>query len=493
MKLTLKLLLIVLAVTVFVLSIDSYLRVHRETAAFESNMVQDGRLLGRILGSMLADTWQTHGQDRVRHLLAEANASTRRFRFHWIPPESLAAVFARVRMEPEQQTALFQGNRVVLTTQDTQRQALLTTYAPVRFDDGTLGLVEIAESLASVQQYVHDTILETVGVGLGLVGLSGGLLLLVGLVVIAKPLRCLIEKARRAGMGDLEGPLAFPAHDEFAEVASALNHMCTQLQISQAKAHAEMEAHMYTVEQLRHADRLKTVGSLASGIAHELGTPLNVILGRANLIVSGRLTPSEATDSVRVVKEQVQRMTLIIQQLLTFARRKSPTRVAVDLRSMAHHTFDMLRALAIEHHAVLTLTTDTTPVCTRVDTGQMQQVLINLITNAWQAMPDGGPIAVTVTSTTTQPPPGLALRPGRYACVAVTDHGVGIPPDDVPHIFDPFFTTKDVGQGTGLGLSIAYGIVQDHGGWIATHSQPGQGTCMAVYVPLEEEAWPDVL
>src|SRR5262249_37346137 len=162
-------------------------------------------------------------------------------------------------------------------------------------------------------------------------------------------------------------------------------------------------------------------------------------------------------------------------------------------RSLAHHTLDMLRPLATQHHAVLTLTADTTPVFTRVDTGQIQQVLINLMTNAWQAMPDGGPIAVTVTSTTAQPPPGLALGPGRYACVAVTDHGVGIPLDDVPHIFDPFFTTKEVGQGTGLGLSIAYGIIQDHGGWIAAHSQPGQGTCMAVYVPLEEERCPDAL
>lgn len=487
MKLTLKLLLIVLAVTVFVLSIDSYLRVQREVAAFQNNMVQDGRLLGRILGSMLADTWQTHGQDRVRHLLAEANASTHRFRFYWIPPESLAAVFDRVGMAPPQQAAVLHGDRVVLTTRDARGQASLTTYAPVTIGHGTLGLVEIAESLAGVQQYVHDTILETLGVGLGLAGLSGGLLLLVGLLVIAKPLRGLIDKARRVGAGDLEGPLAFRAHDEFAEVASAFNHMCTQLQISQAQAHAEMEARLHTLEQLRHADRLKTVGSLASGIAHELGTPLNVISGRASLIASGRLMPAEVADSARVVKEQVQRMTLIIQQLLTFARRKSPTRIAMDLRSLAQHTLDMLRPLATRHHAVLTLTADTTPVCAQIDTGQMQQVLINLMTNAWQAMPEGGPITVTITSTTTQPPPGLDVCAGRYACVAVTDQGAGIPLDDVPHIFDPFFTTKDVGQGTGLGLSIAYGIVQDHGGWIAAHSQPGQGTCMAVYVPLEEE------
>src|SRR5207248_9414796 len=103
-----------------------------------------------------------------------------------------------------------------------------------------------------------------------------------------------------------EHHLHFYAFDELTEAATALNHMCAQLKTSQDEVHAEMEARLRTLEQLRHADRLKTVCSLASGIAHELGTPLNVVSGRANLIASGRLTPSEVADSVRIIKEQVQ-------------------------------------------------------------------------------------------------------------------------------------------------------------------------------------------
>jgi signal transduction histidine kinase len=151
----------------------------------------------------------------------------------------------------------------------------------------------------------------------------------------------------------------------------------------------------------------------------------------------------------------------------------------------------MLTSLAIQQHAVLTLTADSAPVLVRVDTGQIQQVLMNLVTNAWQAMPAGGEVAIAVSSSTAQPPPGFTLPAQRYACVSVTDQGVGIPAPDLQYIFDPFFTTKDVGQGTGLGLSIAYGIVQDHGGWIDVCSQVGQGTCMAVNVPMEEEPCPD--
>jgi signal transduction histidine kinase len=263
--------------------------------------------------------------------------------------------------------------------------------------------------------------------------------------------------------------------------------MCRQLKTSQAAVYAEMQARLHTLEQLRHVDRLKTVGSLASGIAHELGTPLNVVSGRASLIASGRLASPEVVDSVRIIKEQVQRMTLIIQQLLDFARRKSPRRIAVDLRSLVQCTLDMLRSLAAQHRAVLTFTEDSTPILARVDTGQMQQVVINLVTNAWQAMPTGGQITIEVSSAATQPPPHLARPSGHYACVAVRDQGAGIPAEALTQIFDPFFTTKDMGQGTGLGLSIAHGIVQDHGGWMTVHSQPGQGTCMVVYVPMEDE------
>jgi signal transduction histidine kinase len=491
MKLTLKLVCVVLAVTVLVLAIAGYLRVQREVDTFQSTMAQDGRLLGQIIGGMLADVWQTQGQARALQLLEDANASTQRFHFSWIPLESLTPALDHAGVDQQQRIALSRGDRVAVKTRDAQGQATLSVYTPVVVGSEMPGVIEVVQSLAGVQRYVHKTILETLGVGSMLVVMSGCLLLLVGVTLIGRPMRSLIEKARRVGAGDLEHPLQVHARDELAEVARALNHMCMQLKTSQAEVHTEMEARLRTLEQLRHADRLKTVGSLASGIAHELGTPLNVVSGRANLIASGRLAPSEVADSVRVIKEQVQRMTLIIQQLLAFAHRKSPKRVAVDMRSLVQYTLDMLTSLAAQQHAVLTLTADSAPVLVRVDTGQIQQVLMNLVANAWQAMPTGGEVTIAVASTTAQPPTGLASPTQRYACVSVTDQGVGIPAADLQYIFDPFFTTKDVGQGTGLGLSIAYGIVQDHGGWIDVCSQPGQGTRMAVYVPIEEKSWPD--
>jgi two-component system NtrC family sensor kinase len=136
------------------------------------------------------------------------------------------------------------------------------------------------------------------------------------------------------------------------------------------------------------------------------------------------------------------------------------------------------------------LCTHEIPVRVRLDPAQMQQVLINLLTNAWQAMPQGGQIDIGVTVRDVEPPHGSEVPKGRHACVSIRDRGKGIPEDVLPHIFDPFFTTKEVGQGTGLGLSVAYGIVGDHGGWIEASNDPGDGACFTVYLPMEEEPCP---
>ena len=154
--------------------------------------------------------WQRYGQDRVRHLLVEANASTRHFRCRWLPPESLPEALDRVSLDQDEQAALWRGNRVVVQRRDPHGQTILSTYAPVTFASGAPGVLEIVESLAGVQQYIRDTIFETLGVGLVLIVLSGCLLLLVGLVLIGRPMRHLIEKTRRVGAGNLDTPLHRP-------------------------------------------------------------------------------------------------------------------------------------------------------------------------------------------------------------------------------------------------------------------------------------------
>ena len=253
-----------------------------------------------------------------------------------------------------------------------------------------------------------------------------------------------------------------------------------------------MAGRVAAVEQLRHADRLKTVGRLASGVAHELGTPLNVIAGRAGMISSGRLSPTEAAQSAEIIRNQSQQMTQIIRQLLDFSRQNSPRRVAVDLSSVIRQTVGLLMPLAEKREVTIEADDVSTGLVGRIDVGQIQQVLSNLLINAIQAMPSGGVVKIVARRRGLKPGESGPLADSsddeaatEYLVITIEDEGGGITEEHLDHLFEPFFTTKDVGEGTGLGLSISYGIVQEHGGWIDVQSDVGSGSIFAVYLPAE--------
>jgi signal transduction histidine kinase len=218
-----------------------------------------------------------------------------------------------------------------------------------------------------------------------------------------------------------------------------------------------------------------------------MGTPLNVISGRASLLTGGKLPPEEARESALTIKTQADRITALVRQLLDFARRRPPKKESVDLCPLVRKSLDLLKAQSLKYKATLLSDTAESAVVACVDAGQIQQVLINLIVNAMQALRDGGKVTVDVEAVDAEPRMGSPAGGGRFARIMVSDDGIGISEEDVQHLFEPFFTTKDVGQGTGLGLPIVYGIVQEHGGWIDVQSQLGNGSCFSVYLPLEEQ------
>jgi signal transduction histidine kinase len=313
--------------------------------------------------------------------------------------------------------------------------------------------------------------------------LGAGMVVLLGAQVVGRPLRLLLEKTRRIGKGDLSGPIQIRRHDEFGELATAINSMCEQLVDAQNKAHEETTRRIAALEQLRHADRLRTVGRLASGVAHELGTPLNVVGGRASMIAAGKLSDEETINSAQIIKSETDRITNIIRQLLDFARPNTPQRTPVEMRQLANRTIDLLGPLAEKRGVTIGHVAEGQPLTCNVDSGQMQQVLTNLLVNAVQAMSAGGKVSVELRRQQVQPPDTVNAPPGEYLLVSVRDEGAGIAAEDMEQLFEPFFTTKQVGEGTGLGLSIAYGIIQEHGGWIDVQSEVGQGSCFTVYLP----------
>jgi signal transduction histidine kinase len=245
------------------------------------------------------------------------------------------------------------------------------------------------------------------------------------------------------------------------------------------------------VVQLRHADRLNTVGKLASGIAHELGTPLNVVSGRASLIASRRVEGEDACKSAEVIMQQADRMTAIIKNLLAFARRGGVRKTAVDLNRLVRETVSLLEPLA-KKQGVELVATSGSPLVAPVNASEIQQVLTNLIINAVQAMPKGGTIKVQLSHGPYEHAAAHGLATEPFAIIRVRDEGTGVAPDVLPHIFDPFFTTKDVGTGTGLGLSVSFGIVRDHGGWIEANTKLGEGAEFVVYLPEGENESSDL-
>jgi signal transduction histidine kinase len=203
------------------------------------------------------------------------------------------------------------------------------------------------------------------------------------------------------------------------------------------------------------------------------------------MIAGSETTPAETLDYARVIVEATDRMTRIIKQLLEFARRKGTDKTTCALEPLARRTLDMLSPLAAKRDVRLVLSAAGETLAF-ADASALEQVMTNLVVNAVQSMTRPGTVTVEVGKERSTPPAFVGGPSVVLATVRVTDEGEGIREDDVARVFEPFFTTKDVGEGTGLGLSVAYGIVQEHGGWIAVESAVGKGSAFTVYLPILE-------
>jgi PAS domain S-box-containing protein len=238
-------------------------------------------------------------------------------------------------------------------------------------------------------------------------------------------------------------------------------------------------------EQLRQAQKMDAVGRLAGGIAHDFNNLLTAIKGTASLMLLDLAPGDPLREDAEAIGEVVDRAAGLARQLLAFGRGHVVRRETVDLNRVVDETAKMLRRLIPSGIELTTvLAGELAPVS--ADGGQLEQVLVNLVLNARDAMPDGGTVIVETMHVEVDAwPRGWAtgLAPGAYVMLVVHDTGTGIDAQTQERIFDPFFTTKAVGQGTGLGLSIVYGIVQQSGGAVRVFSRPGEGTTFRVLFP----------
>ena len=224
--------------------------------------------------------------------------------------------------------------------------------------------------------------------------------------------------------------------------------------------------------RLRQAERLAELGTLASGMAHEIGTPMNVILGRAEYLLQ-RTTDEGMKKGLATIVAQIERITKVINQLLAFARRKPPERRAVDLGEIVEESLEMFQERIIHSRVTVEKALEADLPVVQADRDQLIQVLINLVVNSLYAMPEGGRLRLSLD------------REGGHVRLGVSDTGHGMPEEIRSKVFEPFFTTKDFGKGTGLGLTVVKGIIEEHGGTIVVESAVDKGTTFWVRLSLD--------
>ena len=471
---------------VILLIIDGVFAARRERALLEEDALDDARLLGRAMQTVVADMWHRHGEEEALGLIGDLDRLRPLFSIRWVWVDSLETGSGAGRLTPREADLLRQGREVVARPEDDAPDALVT-YFPVEVGGQRPGALELVESLGPLEGAARAAVIRIGLLTLALSALAVVLAVPLGMRLVGRPLQMLVAKTRRIGRDDFSGPLRLRGRDELTELADSLNTMSDRLAESRDRLLQETEARIAALEQLRHEDRLRTVGRLASGVAHELGTPLNVVQGRAGLIATRRLREEEEIiQAAEIIKAQAQSMTGIVRQLLDFARRQAPEKTEIRPEEIAREVVDLLRPMARKTNATVRIAEGQVVGTVRADPGQIRQVLTNLAVNGLQALTTGGTVEIGFERVDAAPPEGVEAQPGRYLCMEVEDEGTGIAEEDRPHLFEPFFTTKDIGEGTGLGLAIVHGIVREHGGWIEVGSAREGGSRFSVFLPLEE-------
>jgi signal transduction histidine kinase len=361
------------------------------------------------------------------------------------------------------------------------RQSVLYYIVPLRGVDGrTAGAIEIVQLASGVEDRVRAAMWDVV-IRLSTLLLSVGLV--TGFVLqrqVLRPIARLMEGIRRVGEGEAGSRLPVERSDELGRVAAAFNTMATRLETARARLVEESERALELERQVRHAQTVAVAGRLATALAHEIGTPLNIISGRAETVLRELPANDRRREELTVIVEQIDRIVGMIRALLDTVRPAKPEIRSVDIGGVVGGLLPLLRHAARVKGQ--TLVADLPPRLPAVlaDANQLQQLIINLVVNAVEAAPDGGEVRIHAV---TAPDAGRAgVR------VTVHDTGPGIPPELRGRVFQPFFTTKPPGRGTGLGLTICRDIVKEHGGTIRIDDTDDGGAAVAIWLPIAEAA-----
>jgi len=344
-------------------------------------------------------------------------------------------------------------------------------------DRTTLGFINVVASLPPLRSDVAQqwTFLILTAV-LSLV-CAGGLIAVFFSFTVGRRIEVFSRTMRRVEAGDLGARVVVNGRDELARLGESFNTMVERLADARRKLEDRHQG------AIRRAEHLASLGKMAAGIAHEINNPLAGMQNCVRTLLRGSRDEVQRVEYLTMVRDGLGRIGRTVGQLLDFAREGKPQVTLTQLPSL------LRRCLALVEHELTArgitffIGPEYQHPAVLADPHQLEQVFLNLLMNAMEAMPKGGRITISTS---------LREREGHsFVEIQIADTGVGIPPEHLARIFDPFFTTKDVGKGTGLGLSVSYGIVRAHGGSIEVRSEVGRGSTFTVALPVNQEGGND--
>ena len=385
---------------------------------------------------------------------------------------------------PAARAAAARGERVWA-----DRGELQTVAEPVTRQDRAVGAVTVTTSLAPLDQLVVRGRQVTLWFAIPAVVVLTVLVDLLARRLVHEPIESIRQTMRRAGGGDLLARASVDRPDELGDVAAGLNEMLARIERLQAnlqervdeatgglrEANTSLVASYQRVlalrEELARAGQLAALGQMAANVAHQVGTPLNLVSGYVQLMLEESSSDPRALHRLRALDTQIKRVADAVRSMLDSARRPHLERAMVDVRALVENICEMarpaLRAAGVEVH--VDVQGDIAPIL--ADPVQLEVALLNLVSNSLDAMPGGGRLDI-----------GLAPGPDGLR-LTVADTGTGIAADVLPRVFEPWVTTKPAGKGSGLGLSITKDAIESHGGSITVRSEAERGTVFAIQLP----------
>lgn len=302
---------------------------------------------------------------------------------------------------------------------------------------------------------------------------------------VSRPLARMVVRMRRVKAGDLENDPAERTNDEVGHTLDEFDALVTELREARERLQSEADRRLRLEEGLRDLDKLATVGQLAAGLAHEIGSPLQILEGRLASLEHKADDPSETRRLARISLEHARRITRIVSQLTSLAKRRAPRADELDAAASVRLVVELLEGEARRRGVTLSLRAPSDRLPTVGDGDHLQQLALNLLRNALEATPSGGQVEVSIEPMEFMDPGGSAHSGIR---LVVRDTGRGMDAETLDRAFEPFFTTRVREGGTGLGLAVVKGLADAQGGRVEVDSSPGRGTQFRIELPAARRA-----